>query len=1259
MKTFTRISAVLTVMLAVCWGAMDAQQTCATAVAVDCGNVIFGSTTGVANDNATSGAGTCQTQTVGTAGQIWYSFTAPGAGNVTMSTIGAGTNYDTKIHVYTGDCGGPFGCVAANDDFGAGVASQVTFAMTSGTTYLVRVGGWNASQGNFEFTISCALLSDGCTNPAACNYSADATNDDGSCCLGYCETLTVTAGQFPGEIGWQLFDASSNLILSGGAPFTGEICLPAAGCGYTFTMTDTFGDGWNGATFTFTNADAGTDATGTLSGGAGPVSVTMGLGGLVSGCTDIMATNYNPAASCDDGSCLACTGGGQIYVMEMTDTFGDGWNGANWIILDQNFATVGTGTLANGTTGSFSECLIPGCYTMSVTGGTFPDEVGWSLTTLSGTTLISGGANANVGFAWAGQTGCVINGCTDPGCNNYNQFATADDGSCICPPANDVCANAVAIGCGQVIAGTTINSNLDGTPPACTGIAVTAPGVWYTFIGTGDQVTLSTCNSPAGDTKIHVYAGDCTTPVCVAANDDGCGAGFLSSVSFTSINGVAYNVLVSEFGAGVGIDFNLEMTCLACAGAPINDACAGALPIPSGVDFSGSLCCSNPDAEMAPWAGFGTQYGIWYVINSGNFEALSVDFWNGLGEGPDAGDGTDVGIGVFEGSAGCGALTALVGGVGFNGIPLDGFIFNSYEFGIALTANTDYYFCLCTSDPVGCGDFVFNVTLSNVGCTDVNADNYCTDCSIDDGSCTYTNGQPNDLCADATTLNCNTTVSGSTGGSTATGAPNICPAGAGDNGVWYTFVGDGQFTTISTCGSPIDSRIMVLSSANGCAGPFACVDSEDNDATTDGCGFFNGDDASISLVTTVGTVYYVYITAGSVDTNGDNVPDLFDGAFTLSFTCEPVVVGCLNTCACNYNPAANVTDNSCDFYSCANCGVGSSAVMMDMVDTFGDGWNGNTYSISDVSGTVVSTGALDNSQCTNSLTVGFNVFCLPDGCYSMIVGGGIFQNEVQWTLRNSNGVAITNGGVGTFNFTIGSGVCGCTDALACNYNADATSDNGSCEFTTCAGCTDNTACNFDPNALISDPTQCCFSNCVNFLMNDSFGDGWNGATASIVNQVTGLVVATAGLPDGTTGTAQFCLPTGCYRITVGGGTFDGEITWTLTGITGGILSGAANLPNGAAFSVGGANCAPGCTNPIACNYDPAAGISDCDLCEFETCLGCTYDIASNYDPAASIDDGSCIITPGNTTCPWDFDGNGIVGVSDLIQFIAHYGEICP
>ena len=53
----------------------------------------------------------------------------------------------------------------------------------------------------------------------------------------------------------------------------------------------------------------------------------------------------------------------------------------------------------------------------------------------------------------------------------------------------------------------------------------------------------------------------------------------------------------------------------------------------------------------------------------------------------------------------------------------------------------------------------------------------------------------------------------------------------------------------------------------------------------------------------------------------------------------------------------------------------------------------------------------------------------------------------------------------------------------------------------------------------------------------------------------------------------------------------------------------------------------GCTDPLACNYDPAA------ICDDGSCLlpdGCTDPIACNYDPLATCDDGSCELPDGCT-----------------------------
>ena len=59
----------------------------------------------------------------------------------------------------------------------------------------------------------------------------------------------------------------------------------------------------------------------------------------------------------------------------------------------------------------------------------------------------------------------------------------------------------------------------------------------------------------------------------------------------------------------------------------------------------------------------------------------------------------------------------------------------------------------------------------------------------------------------------------------------------------------------------------------------------------------------------------------------------------------------------------------------------------------------------------------------------------------------------------------------------------------------------------------------------------------------------------------------------------------------------------------------------------------GCTDPLACNFDPTAledngsclGYNECGECEGAalTCIGCTDDAACNFSALATIDDGSC------------------------------------
>lgn len=141
------------------------------------------------------------------------------------------------------------------------------------------------------------------------------------------------------------------------------------------------------------------------------------------------------------------------------------------------------------------------------------------------------------------------------------------------PPPNDLCTGAITINCGQTINGnTSTGATIDATAPTCVTGLNTAPGMWYTFVGDGSIVTLSLCGS-GYDTKIGVYTGTCAAPVCVTGNDDFAGCGLQSQVTFNTVAGTTYNILVTGFLTASG-PFTLTRTC-SCTGVPSPGSISG------------------------------------------------------------------------------------------------------------------------------------------------------------------------------------------------------------------------------------------------------------------------------------------------------------------------------------------------------------------------------------------------------------------------------------------------------------------------------------------------------------------------------------------------------------------------------------------------------------------------------------------------------------------------------------------------------------
>ena len=113
-------------------------DTCATAAAITPGNAIAFDTT-VAIDE-----GLLFWNCAGGAADIWYSYTPTAGNSLTFETCGS--SYDTALEVYEGSCNA-LNYVDCNDD-SCGLQSAITVAApVPGTTYFLRVGGWNGSTG--------------------------------------------------------------------------------------------------------------------------------------------------------------------------------------------------------------------------------------------------------------------------------------------------------------------------------------------------------------------------------------------------------------------------------------------------------------------------------------------------------------------------------------------------------------------------------------------------------------------------------------------------------------------------------------------------------------------------------------------------------------------------------------------------------------------------------------------------------------------------------------------------------------------------------------------------------------------------------------------------------------------------------------------------------------------------------------------------------------------------------------------------------
>ena len=180
---------------------------------------------------------------------------------------------------------------------------------------------------------------------------------------------------------------------------------------------------------------------------------------------------------------------------------------------------------------------------------------------------------------------------------------------------------------------------------------------------------------------------------------------------------------------------------------------------------------------------------------------------------------------------------------------------------------------------------------------------------------------------------------------------------------------------------------------------------------------------------------------------------------------------------------------------------------MIMYDDNNNGWQGNTWSINfQNTSIVVASGTLSSGGYGTQL-VDLNGNCGSSGCQDqeIIITSGSSHNDVSWEIVDEFGSLIASGGA--------------------------------------------------PD----DQIVCMPDGCYTVYMYDANGDGWEGATWSVIDVATGTLNGSGTLPSGGYGTSQLIIGAGCgsctfYDLELTAGTAPADISWDLYDASGNFIA---------------------------------------------------------------------------------------------------------
>jgi len=426
---------------------------------------------------------------------------------------------------------------------------------------------------------------------------------------------------------------------------------------------------------------------------------------------------------------------------------------------------------------------------------------------------------------------------------------------------NDICATAISLTSNTTCTNTT-GSTQGATDNNETGDCTngTETAVWYKFVAVAASHVVTVTGSTGFDPVIGaiVACGSATTPTGGGCTDNTFGGG-TETMTLTGLTiGATYYVQVYDWwGVTIANAFTICVThsgpCTTPTAQPTNLTFSGTTPN----SITGSF---NPSVPSA---------GRYLVLMSTSATPPS----------PNPVNGTTYTVGGTVGGA---TVVSISNATTFTATGLLG--------------NTQYYFYVYSYNAVTCTGGPLYFTTAPLP-----------------GNTTTLPTPTNYLCSGATALPCNTSsLTGTTVGATSVVHGTGCSQS--NYGVWYTFTGDGNITTISsTATSGWDHEMSIASGTCGSLTNITCQDS----------GGTNGTE-TYTFTSVVGLNYYVYVA------HWDSASST-TGSFVISRTCATPPPPMTNDdCAgaitltvdtsCNYSYFTNATATASGGAPAPGCG---------------------------------------------------------------------------------------------------------------------------------------------------------------------------------------------------------------------------------------------------------------------------------------------------------------------------------------------------